>query len=504
MLVVARLSNVLCAYSTLLVLTRLLTVEDFGLFVVVNAIASVLNTVVGTGFNQATSRAVAARLLSAASVRKTSLSHAAWAAGALSLLLAAASPLLAWALDDDRTSALLLIVALSPGLYALFGVHAGVLNGTANFGRQGALATFLSVARLVLMALAAAIGIGVSGVIAGSVVAAAATFALSFVLVRRVLSSKNAPLPPQEKSSLAFGPTLRHVIAFSGAAFFLQMLMTADLLLLKRFAAEANDAATAHYAAAQSIARLVFFLFLAVSQMAFPRIAKGLAKGGAASSEGGLSETTLPGSENSQEREKAQRAATLVFSLLVIALAGVVALSTPLREAILGFLFPAAYRAGAPALLWLLGAAALLSLTEATLAMVSAATGAKRAALVLGCAWVLQVGAALWWIPIAQGEGAARATFVASAFALVGAIAFARRHLRLSLKVGPVALGAGLAIGAVFVAQAVAQAPAASTLAVFQRGAGLCVFLVGAYGLYAVLPLTWLWRQVKAERKEQA
>lgn len=507
MLVVARLSNVLCAYSTLLVLTRLLTVKDFGLFVVVNAIASVLNTVVGTGFNQATSRAVAGQLSAAATVRKRTLAHAAWVAGALSLVLAAATPVLAWALDDERTSALLLIVALSPGLYALFGVHAGTLNGTARFGRQGALATFLSVARLALMALAAAVGFGVSGVVAASVVAAAATFALSFVLVRSALSSGNVQHTPGQEAALNFGPTLRHVIAFSGAAFFLQMLMTADLLLLKRFAAEANDAATAHYAAAQSVARLVFFLFLAISQMAFPRIAKGLASAGAASSGGGASEAAnVPPMDDARgdERGRAQRAATAVFTLLVIALGGVVALATPLRASILGFLFPDAYRAGAAALFWLLPAAALLSLTEATLAMVSAATGAKRAALVLASAWVLQVVAALWWIPTAQGEGAARATFFASAFALAGAVAFARRHLRLSIKIGPSLLSAGLVVGAVFLAQAVAVAPESTPLATFEHGAGLCVFLVGAYCLYAALPLAWLWRQVKAERKEPA
>ncbi|HEX9186799.1 MAG TPA: polysaccharide biosynthesis C-terminal domain-containing protein, partial [Vicinamibacteria bacterium] len=220
-----------------------------------------------------------------------------------------------------------------------------------------------------------------------------------------------------EPLGLGWGSLLRNVAGFLGVSLLLQLLLSSDLLFLKRLlpSSEANHQAGL-YTAAQSIARVPYFVLLGVSQVAYPRVSARVAAIGP---------------------DAARRTTTLVLSGLLVGLAGMLAVCIPLSRQIVLLVYPSQYSAAAGVLSWLLAAGAALSVAEASLTMLTGATGPRRPALALLVAVLLQGSLALVLIPRAGPIGAAWSTLVAAlvaaALGLYGLRAAARTRLWLRL-----------------------------------------------------------------------
>jgi O-antigen/teichoic acid export membrane protein len=449
LLVGSRLLALLLGYVTYAVVSRTLTTSEFGVYGVVIAVATILNTVLGTGTTQTVSRLTARHPSAAGWVRdRMALVSLIGTLASGGMLAAAAAPL-ARLLNDPGIDRLLLVVALVPGLYAVFAVFTGSLNGRQEFGRQAAASLALAGARAAVVCGATLAGLGVVGALFGTLVAAALGAAAAWVLARVPASDER--LPP------GIGSLARMVTGFVGVSLLLQLLLSSDLLFLKRLLAPPEaDHQAGLYTAAQSIARIPYFVLLAVSQAAYPRLSASVA---------------------ARSADTARRTSTLVLSGLLVVLAGILAVSIPLSRQILLIVYPSPYSAAADVLAWLLAAGAALSVAEASLTMLTGATGPHRPALALTVAVLVQASAALVLIPRQGPVGAARsalvAGLVAAALALSQLRATAKTRLWLRLLASAAPACVVLALAARWFAGRAGARPL-STL----------VFLGAAYGSY--------------------
>jgi O-antigen/teichoic acid export membrane protein len=452
LLLISRLIVLLLGYVIYAVVSRTLTTSEFGVYGVVIAIATILNTVLGTGTSQTVSRLTARHPTSAAWVRDRMFRASVVGTLVTGSLLATGARPLARLLNDPDLDRLLLVVALVPGLYAVFAAFTGTLNGLQAFGRQSVANVALAAARVLLVCGATVAGLGVMGALFGTLVAAVVGAAAAYLLARTAASG--------EPLELGWGRLLRMVAGFLGASFLLQLLLWSDLLFLKRLlpSSEANHQAGL-YTAAQSISRVPYFVLLGLSQAAYPRLSARVAATGA---------------------DVARRTSTLVLSGLLVALAGMLAVCVPLSAQIVGLVYPSRYSAAAGVLAWLLVAGAALSLAEASLTMLTGVTGPRRAAVTLAVAVLLQGSLALVLIPRAGSVGAAWSTLIAALVAAILGLYQLRAAARTRLWLRLLATAAPACLVLALVARQFAKDAGAHRLLTL-------AFLGVAYGTYLLV-----------------
>ena len=394
-----RLVMIGCGFATYAIVARKLTTAEFGMYGVIGAIVNVLNTVFGTGTNQAISRLVSRHQEAASALLVRGL----WWSGLVTMAVAGGlmlgAPLVSAVLRDGSLTYLLMIVAFVPGLYTFNAAYAGFLNGMRAFARQGFVNMSLSLARVMFISLAALLGYGLEGTLWGLVIAAGVGAAAARWLAR---------IPAGAGSIELRGAVfVRMTVSFVGVSLLLQLLLANDLLLIKRLvpASSANEQAGI-YTAAQSIARIPYYFLIGISQMVYPRLSAKIA---------------------GDNIESARRTSTLVLSGMLVALAGALALCIPLTQDVIRIIYPERYAEGAATLGWLLGGSAALSLAEACLTMLSGAGGPRHAVFVLAAAVAVQLLLGLVLIPRYGVIGAAQATLLAAALAVSVAASLLRR-----------------------------------------------------------------------------
>lgn len=406
MLLASRLVMVTCGYATYVVVAKALTTAEFGLYGVLASIINVLNTVLGTGTNQGISRLVSRHPDAAPMIVRLGLRWAGVASVGLCLGLWLAAPPIAVLLRDPSLTPLLRIASFVPGLYAFNATYAGYLNGARALARQGFAIMTLAVARAVLIGAAAMLGYGVEGTLYGAALAAVVGAAGA-----RALAGSPAGVGSVGLGVAAFS---RMMISFLGVSLLLQLMLATDVLLVKGLTGDESSVEAGLYTAAQSIARIPYYLLLGVSQMVYPRLSARCAGEGAALA--------------------ARRTCSLVLSVMCIVLSGLLAVTLPLTDEMIRIVYPARYAGGAGALGWLLAASAALSLAEAALTMLSGAGGPRRPAAVLALALTSQLALGALLVPRAGAAGAAMATLAAASLATILAAMLLRKLLGAGLR----------------------------------------------------------------------
>lgn len=391
-----------------MIVARALSTAEFGVYGVMGAIINVLNTVVGTGTNQAISRLVSRHPEAASSVLARGKSWSIAIGLPLALCIGVGAPLFARLLRDDALTPLLIIAAAVPGLYAFNAAYIGFLNGMGALARQGFAYMALALARVALIGAAAWLGYGVRGTLYGAVLAALVANLAARWLTR--IPSGNAPI---EIGTLVF---VRMMVSFVGVSLMLQLLLANDVLFIKRLLPpEIADEQAGIYTAAQSIARIPYYLLIGISQIVYPKL------------------SARPVGE---ARSTAQRTSTLVLSGMIVALAGIIVVCLPLTGQMMAIIYPARYGDGGRVLGWLLASSAALSLAESALTMLSGARGPRRPAIILGAAVVVQTTLCFVLVPLEGSAGAAQATLIAAVLAALAAGASLRSAVGTTLSGG--------------------------------------------------------------------
>jgi stage V sporulation protein B len=265
------------------VLPRIIGMEGYGAFSSVLAISNIPNNVVTASSIQGVSRAVA----SAAGHEQGAQRRALWVHAVLAPCLAglflALAPLAAEFEHAPHILRPLRIFGCVLFVYALYTPLVGALNGKRRFVAQAALdVTFATLRTAGLLGAAYFLGSrldGSTGAAIGVAVAAAAILPVAWAVAG---TGKAGPGGPSPRAHLgALGP-----IALG--QLFLNLLMQADIWLLRRFAHESGEMAGAAgevlrartdglvgaYRAAQLFAFLPYQLLLSITFILFPMVAR--------------------------------------------------------------------------------------------------------------------------------------------------------------------------------------------------------------------------------------
>jgi O-antigen/teichoic acid export membrane protein len=396
----AKVVFLISGYVLYAALGRLLSTEAFGVYGVVSGVVSAVNMVLINGSLQTVSRFVATHPGAEASARWRAFGYQLLVGGLLVGSFVLGAPLIARALGDPGLVAHLRVAALITLAYAFYAVNVGSLNGRQLFLRQASLDITFSVLRTTAMIAATTWVGGVGAAFGGFAAAAVLVLLISF------------PVAGFGASGAAATFSLRAFVAFTlssmSAALLQNLLLTTDLFLLKSLSTAGEGYRLAGlYTAAQSIARIPYYLTVTASLVLFPLVAR-------------------LGSKDVEEGARA-RASSQGLSAVVALVAGIPALTAPLGEQVLLVLYPARYAdAGAPFSI-LVVAMSVMAVASVACGMLGGAGRPLVAAGVLALALGAEALGAAWWVPRHGMLGAALATLAAALVALAGALAALRR-----------------------------------------------------------------------------
>ena len=257
-LTAASAAFVVSGYAVNVWLGRLLGPEEYGRFAVVIAVMTLLNVVQNASVPQALARIVARDPRTASAELRIALSLQLGFGILLAALLFTAAAAVAHSLGDPRLEESLRAAAIVVPPYGVFTVLVAYQNGLARHGRQAAGQITYAIAKVVgavglaypLRATGAALGYGVAAVAGAIVVAARPSW-------RRPHSR------PTDLLSFA-APHAAYALATMGQ-------FSVDILLVMALASDPD--ASGIYAAAQSIARIPYFLLAGLAVLLLPGVA---------------------------------------------------------------------------------------------------------------------------------------------------------------------------------------------------------------------------------------
>jgi stage V sporulation protein B len=358
----------------------------FGDFGVVNTLISILNMVMVTGVIQAVSKRVSERPELAGAIRLASLKLQAGLGGLIFLALLFGADVLATdVLSDASLAPLIRLGAVVTLAYAFYGALIGVINGLKRFATQAAFDVGYATAKVSLIIGLVVLGYGVPGAFAGFAAAATLVAIIAAFYVRRI-----CPAQPGQKADFAL---LSFMLPVMGYVLFMNVLLQADVLVIKaaawepvRIAIAQGEASwlehlrTAHpeaegetlvaagtsflsglFKATKNISLVPYQGVVAITFVVFPLISR----------------ATF---EDDAQATRVYVTQSLRVTLLLVAfiVTGIAAGGAPL----LGLLFGDAYRLATGALMPLLVAMALFSALYVVASVLTAA-GKPRDALVL-------------------------------------------------------------------------------------------------------------------------
>ncbi|RKQ95492.1 oligosaccharide flippase family protein [Maricaulis maris] len=459
-----QLAQVLVGFGGVAVFTRIMPAEMYGQYAIAIATLSLTHIVTFTWLE-----AAVARFHARAEQRGRLRDHLATAYGLYLVIAVVAGALLVLGVHilpiDPRLQAALSFAIISLLLRALLQIGMETHRASGNVSRYSALeASYLMVGFLVGIGVVLTTDLGAAGVFVGTAVAALAMLVFDLpVMLRRAARGRRHPA--RAASFMRYGAPLSMSLIFE------HLLSVGDRFLI---AAMISQGAVGMYAAGYGLAdRLLDVIFIWFGAAVWPLTIKAFEKDGTAAAQA-----------------MAGRAAGLMGLICFPAAAGLALVATPLTTLIIG----ESVRAEAAAILpWI----ALSGLMKGMMTYyfheaftLTRKTGVMAATMAVSAG--INLGLNLAFIPLFGIAGAAMATVIAYALALVACAVLGRRHFVLPLPwTDWVKAGAATAI----MAAAVFALPGAGTAwldLTLKAGTGGLVYVISAYCLDIAGCRTWL------------
>lgn len=369
------------------VLPRRLSTVEYGLYGVTIALVSVLNDIVVKGTTQTVSKFVSQTPELAPAIERKALQLQALVGCGAAAAFALLAPWIAAQQKDDSLAPYLRLAALITASYAFYSVFIGVLNGRKDFFRQAALDAFYATVKAALIVGFVFAGLGVGGAIGGFAAAAFVVLAVSLVVV--------GPGGGAAGSPVGFGSLLRFQLGLVTFLTLNNLLMRADLLLVKPLYGGTPDEASAAagvYNGVLQFAYISFQIILSITFVVFPLVSEATFKADLETARGYIRQTV--------------RAAVMISALPAV-------LFSANAAEVLRLVFPEAYAAGAPALRVV--AFGMLSFAVITVLTTVISSGGRPwvSVAMVGATLAIDVALNLALIPRMGLAGAATATTTA-------------------------------------------------------------------------------------------
>lgn len=377
---------VLSGYVVNVWLGRLLGPADYGRFGVVISLLTLLNVVQNSAIPQAVARAAAQAPENAGAALRSGMELQVGLGLGMAAMLALGAPLIASVFGDPLLAPLIGIAALVLPSYGLFSLLMAFRNGLRHFTRQAVTQAAYAVAKAIA-AIALAYAFRLNGALAGYVIAP-----IVGIIAGWHWPSSGRPRVPYRGLLRFAGPLSVFAVASVG-------LMSVDIFFVKAMLSSPEVAG--HYAAAQNVARIPYYLLTGLAAIILPAVAA------AAQRPTGI----------------AIRTAAQALRWGTIAVLPVAALIVATRGGLINLLYSSGYGPSAEIL-------ALLGPAMAALAISSIAAGilsglgrpAVPAVIALIGLLMSAIGCAVA-VPVAGALGAAAATLVGCCVMLAGLVA---------------------------------------------------------------------------------
>lgn len=355
----------------------------YGVYGVVLSLMSIINMLLTLGIPVAASKETAEDEANSGGVFLSALRLQLVFSAVLSLATALLAGTFAQLLGDARLTPLIRFSALIFPATAVYALFSNYFNGLHAFAAQARLTVLYAIVKLVgsvgLLFTFRSVTAALSGFIFGGLAATAIGFLQSWTTIRGRIRAR---IPPRRLFVFAG--------SFVGTSIALQILMSLDLFLVKRFLLD--DTLVGYYNAATTIARIPYFILQGLGFVFLPSVAR-LFK---------------------EDVARAREFIREIFRYLFLFLAPITALAATTSKALVRLFFSADYIPAARSLTLL---SIALGFLAAFYLLSTIAAGAGRPKVPLRIAWLLiplagMLGALL--IPRGGLEGAALATLVAA------------------------------------------------------------------------------------------
>jgi O-antigen/teichoic acid export membrane protein len=378
----------------------------YGLLGVMINVTNIARVALSSGLPNATSKFIAeSDEESVYPILRTSLKLQWIMAAAIVVVFVAGAPLWGRLLND--TSLTPYFWACAP-LIPLMGVYQVILshyNGTHRFVSQSWIQILYAASRVVFAIALALLGFKVFGVLFG--------FAASLILCAGVawfyVRPRSGPANPVSRELIAFALPL--MVLGIGQA----VLVNLDLLQIKSYFPLSPD--VGYYSGMASLSRTPYFLFVAFSVTLLPVVTTTLKRFG---------------------RERAGAVVSRNVTYLIMLALPVLAVFAAVPGPLLDFVFPAAYVAAGPALVWASVAQTVLALVASLTAVVTA----KGKPYLAAGAWLIcipvQLVAGAFLIPRYGMIGTALASLIAAIVGVAFAGGMVKRYFGRLLEPVPV------------------------------------------------------------------
>jgi len=383
-------------YAVNVGLARILGREEFGVFGVVMSFLLVVQLFVITGIPIALQKFVAENLQSSRQIMRQTLPwHLIYSVGVF-VVLWFSSPGIARLLRDEALGFYLQMASIDIIFYGLYKYFLSMQNGLHQFGKQTATSIAYALSKVAAIFTFVLMGYGVMGGVIGNMLGSIGGLLIGASLLRF----------PEETAELEEIPFFK--FAFTNVFYFvgLQLLFSIDIWFVKY---HLSEVVVGEYVSASSVAKIPYFLSLAVSSALLPSISR----------------ATKLGNE-ARVREIVR---TIMRYWLMLLLALTVVVSSTANSLIVMF-FGMNYVNGGPVLSALFAAIALLTFAAVMNTVLISRNGLPDCLKVVGALIVIHIFTNAWLVPKYGGIGAAYSTLCTAAVASVLSGYFLMRELQ--------------------------------------------------------------------------
>jgi len=385
LLLISQVVFLISGYAINVGLARMLGPEGFGTFGVVMSFLFVAHLFVITGIPIALQKFVAENIdASRLLVRKTLPMHLLNSL-AFFILFWLISPLIASWFDDPSLEFYLKIASFDIIFYGLYKYYQSLQNGLHQFGRQTLGAIAYAVAKPLSIFALVLSGFSITGAVLGNTLGALGGWLGGLLLVKM----------PEIKAKLEEIQFFR--FAFINVFYYvgLQLLFSVDIWFVKY---HLSDVEVGQYVSASSMAKIPYFLSLAISSALMPVISRATKEG-------------------DEKRVRDVTAITLRYWLMLLFAMIVVigATATPLMN----LFFGEQYTAAGPILAVLFAGIALVTFFAVMNTILIMREQLKSCLIGTGSLIILHVAANAILVPKLHGRGAALATLIVGAVGIV-------------------------------------------------------------------------------------
>ncbi len=372
-------------YTVNVGLARLLGPADFGTFGVVMSFLLVIQLFVITGIPIALQKFVAENMDASLTLHRRVLPrHLAYSVLVFAFFWCTA-PLFSKLLRDGRLTFYLQIASIDIIFYGLYKYYLSMQNGLHDFGKQTISGIAYAVSKPLTIFVLVGLGYGITGAIIGNTLGSVGGFLVGILLTRF----------PEVKAKLEDIPFFR--FAFTNVFYFvgLQLLFAIDIWFVKY---HLSETVVGEYVSASSVAKIPYFLSLAVSSALLPSVAR---------------------ASKANDENRVQEIVRVILRYWLMLLLAMIVVVGATSDSLIVLFFGSSYQQAGPILAVLFAAIALLTFAAVMNTILISRGRLLPCLSVIGFLLVLDIVANAVLVPVFSGLGAAYATLIAAASAVL-------------------------------------------------------------------------------------